>query len=102
MFAYQAASLGMTFNSAYLARVDPARAQAYCTALQREAERGEFQPETVYVVHPSYLSPFLRHPEAVVCGVLDGHAVCVSSAKESAFRRVLESRRIQAAPLSRP
>lgn len=102
MFAYQAAALGMTFNSAYLARVDPEGAKAYCTALQREAERGEFQPDTVYVVHPAYLAPFLRHPEAVVCGALDGHAVCVSATKESAFRRALELRRIQAAPLARP
>ncbi|PTL79426.1 DUF6311 domain-containing protein [Vitiosangium sp. GDMCC 1.1324] len=102
MFAYQAASLGMTFNSAYLARVDPVAAQAYCTALQQEAERGQIQPDTVYVVHRSYLEPFLRHPESVVCGVLDGHAVCVSSAKESAFRQVLESRPLQAAPLARP
>ncbi|QRK08804.1 hypothetical protein JQX13_01060 [Archangium violaceum] len=102
MFAYHAASLGMTFNSAYLARVDPAAAQAYCTALQQEAERGEFQPDTVYVVHPAYLAPFLRHPERVVCGRLDGHAVCVSSGKESAFRGVLESRRLQAAPFARP
>jgi hypothetical protein len=98
MFAYKAASLGMTFNSAYLARVDPAGAQAYCTALQREAERGEFQPDTVYVVHPAYLTPFVRRPESVVCGVLDGHAVCVSSQKESGFRRVLEQRRLQAPP----
>ncbi len=102
MFAYKAASLGMTFNSAYLARVDPARAQAYCTALQQEAGRGEFQPESVYVVHPAYLAPFLRHPESVVCGVLDGHAVCVSSEKESGFRRVLERRRLQAPPGVRP
>jgi hypothetical protein len=96
MFAFHAASLGMTFNSAYLARVDPARAQAYCTALQQEAERGEFQPETVYVVHPSYLTPFLRRPEAVVCGALDGYAVCVSSARQSELRRVLEQRRLKA------
>ncbi|WP_257454681.1 DUF6311 domain-containing protein [Archangium lipolyticum] len=102
MFAYQAAALGMTFNSAYLARVDPALARAYCTALQQEAGRGEFQPDTVYVVHPSYLTPFLRHPEAVVCGELDGHAVCVSSQKESVFRRLLEARRIQAPPLASP
>jgi hypothetical protein len=102
MFAYQAAALGMTFNSAYLARVDPALARAYCTALQQEAGRGELQPETVYVVHPSYLAPFLRHPEAVVCGELDGHTVCVSSKKESVFRRLLEARRIQAPPLASP
>ncbi|HYO58464.1 DUF6311 domain-containing protein [Archangium sp.] len=102
MFAYHAALLGMTFNSAYLARVDPSRARAYCTALQQEAERGQFQPETVYVVHPSHLATFLRHPQAVVCGALDGHAVCVSSTKESALRRVLESRRLQASPLASP
>jgi hypothetical protein len=98
MFAYHAASLGMTFNSAYLARVDPAGAQAYCAALQQEAERGEFQPETVYVVHPSYLMPFLRRPDSVVCGALDGYAVCVSSAEQSELRRVLEQRRLQAPP----
>jgi hypothetical protein len=97
MFAYRAASLGMTFNSAYLARVDPEGARAYCAALQQEAERGSFQPESVYVVHPSYLEPFLRRPESVVCGVLDGYAVCVSSTRESAFRRVLEQRRLQPA-----
>jgi hypothetical protein len=102
MFAYHAASLGMTFNSAYLARVDAERARAYCTALRQEAERGQFQPETVYVVHPAHLAAFLRHPEAVVCGELDGHAVCVSSTKESALRRVLESRRLQAAPPAGP
>ena len=102
MFAYQAARLGMTFNSAYLARVDPQGAQAACAALQQDAERGQFQPDTVYVVHRDHLTPFLRHPEAVVCGVLDGYAVCVSSARESAFRRVLESRRLQAPSSSRP
>ena len=95
MFAYHAASLGMTFNSAYLARVDPAGAQAVCAALQRDVERGQFEPETVYVVPGAYLAPFLARPEAVVCGVLDGYVACVSTTRETAFRQVLESRRLQ-------
>ena len=96
MFAYQAARLGMTFNSAYLARVDPQGAQELCAALQRDAERGQFQAETVYVVHRDYLAPFLDHPEAVVCGVIDGYAVCVSSARQSPLRQMLEARRLRA------
>jgi hypothetical protein len=102
MFAYEAARLGMTFNSAYLARVDPERAREYCTGLQERTGQGAVDPDSVYVVHPAYLGDFLRRPEAAVCGVLDGHAVCVSTARGSEFRRRLEQRPAQAAPMTRP
>lgn len=95
MFAYLAARLGLTFNSAYLARVDEASAQAYCAALQRDMERGVLQPGTAYVVHPAFLPALMRHPESAVCGALDGYAVCVSTAQQDDFRRTLEERRLR-------
>jgi hypothetical protein len=96
MFAYLAARLGLTFNSAYLARVDAERAQAYCTTLAQQVERGELQPESVYVVQPARLAAFLSHPEAAMCGVLDGHAVCVSTARRTAFQQVLARQPLRA------
>jgi hypothetical protein len=59
-------------------------------------ERGELQPDSVYVVQPARLAAFLSHPEAAMCGVLDGHAVCVSTARETAFRQVLARQPIRA------
>jgi hypothetical protein len=102
VFAYLAARLGLTFNSAYLARVDAERAQAYCAALQQQLERGELQPESVYVVQPARLPLLLRHPESVSCGLIDGQPVCVSKARETAFRRVLEQQPLSPAPVAGP
>jgi hypothetical protein len=102
-FARLAARLSATVNSGYVARLDEARAHAYCHQLAAEVGRGQLAPATLYVVHPDRAQLFGRtdldfDPHAAgggaadaVCGRLDGLLVCVSPGQHDAFRALLES-----------
>jgi hypothetical protein len=75
-FAYEAYALGMTMNSAYLARGAAERYRGACRDLEREVAQGQLRDRTVYVVHPLLL-PALKGRGEIVCGQLDGYGVCV-------------------------
>ncbi len=92
--AYVAYQLSATFNSAYLARVDPFRAGAACEALWTSVLSGRLDPETIYIVHPEYRR-FFRAPWAT-CGRLDGMDVCVKGGRHDQFSEVLIGPRSEA------
>ncbi len=75
-FADAAYRIGATFNSAYVARIDPARAAAACRALETTIATGRLETDTIYVVHPALEQAFLAAGAA--CGGVDGALVCVS------------------------
>jgi hypothetical protein len=95
-----AARIGATYNSAYLARADPAIAAA-CETRRAELLRGELEPATIYVPHPSALAMFVA--AGATCGALDGIPVCVSGDRRTAFRDLLAETPIRhVAPAPRP
>ncbi len=70
---------GLTTNSGYAARFNDRQVQEVCAALTTNIEKGQFAPDTVYVVDPTRLALFERQGERVTCGTLDGFKVCVAS-----------------------
>jgi hypothetical protein len=80
---------GLTFNSAYVARYALDALDTYCGRLHADIASGRFAPDTVYVVRPESLAPFMSEQGGVTCGSLDGFNVCVSDAGENEFRRML-------------
>jgi hypothetical protein len=79
--------LGATFNSGYLARVDPAKAAAACAGWSQSLEARALDPETIYVVHPE-LDGRMRAAGAA-CGTLDGLLVCVDGGRRDPFAAAL-------------
>ncbi|MFZ5478286.1 MAG: DUF6311 domain-containing protein [Myxococcota bacterium] len=77
-FGYLAARLGLTVDSARLARDRCAAEVAYCASPVREAD-------TVWVLGPSRRG---RRPD-LTCGRLDGWEVCVQRGRDDAFARAL-------------
>ncbi len=82
-FADIAYRIGATFNSGYLARLDPQRAAAACRDLGARLRTGALEPETVYVVHPRAIRALVDG--GARCGVIDGVAVCVAAGHSDAF-----------------
>jgi uncharacterized protein DUF6311 len=78
--AHVAYRLGLTFNGAYAARLDPARAAAYCRELYGAVSGARLDPATIYVVHPRDVETFRR--ARGICGRVDGAPVCVSGERE--------------------
>jgi hypothetical protein len=82
--------LGLTINSGHPARLDGARAEAYCQRLEQDVARGELDARSVYVVLPALAERFEAGTGArAVCGNLDGLRVCVSTEGHPAFRELL-------------
>ncbi|MBZ4419897.1 DUF6311 domain-containing protein [Myxococcus sp. RHSTA-1-4] len=78
-WAYRAYLLGLTFNGGYVARLDDARAQAYCLGLDDEIRAGRLDPETVYLSIPQRLHEFRRIP-GTRCTEQEGLWMCVFDA----------------------
>jgi uncharacterized protein DUF6311 len=88
--------LNATVNSAYVARIDPAKVIAACREQRSALLDGHLDPATIYVVHPTY-GPILRAAGAG-CGHLDGLLLCVDGARASPFREALRRTMPGAAP----
>jgi Family of unknown function (DUF6311) len=93
--AYQAYRLKFTFNSGYFARVDEKKCRIYCKGLHKQIAEGEFEDNTIYVVHNAYLNLFNKNASKVFCGQLSDHNVCISSKRRDAFREFLEHHKIE-------
>jgi hypothetical protein len=78
-WAYRAYRLGLTFNSGYVARLDDARAQAYCLGLDADVQAGRLDPETVYLSIPERLGQFRAIP-GTRCSEEEGLWMCVLDA----------------------
>jgi hypothetical protein len=89
-FAELAARLGMTFDSAYLARMDADAAYAYCREQRETIESGRIDPATVYLVWPPLLPVFAR--AGATCGRIGDDDVCVASAADDPFAAKLGGR----------
>jgi hypothetical protein len=74
-FAHAAYRIGATFNSAYLARIDPPRAAQACRDLDASVVRGALDAETIYVVHPALMGAFVG--AGAICGREGNALVCV-------------------------
>ncbi len=84
---YLAYKLGMTINSAALARRPSLSEQAYCKTLRNQIEQHELQRDTVYIVDTAAL-PWFSH---AACGRIDDYQVCVAADAHNPFRAVLNS-----------
>jgi hypothetical protein len=85
--AYRAYLLGMTINSGYFSR---GRLDAFadaCTELAERVKRRDFASDTIYVVGAEALASVAG--PGMTCGTIDGHNVCVSSAKVTPLERFL-------------
>jgi hypothetical protein len=86
LLAYQ---LGMSTNSAYVARIDGAPAQAYCRELDAKMQLGVFDSDSIYLVHPSKLPVIERYVDRLACGVVDHLIACVRRENPDPFRTAL-------------
>jgi hypothetical protein len=78
---------GATYDSAYVARIDPVRAGLACSeAIARVAEH-RLDGETIYVVHPGLLGAMSA--AGATCGALDGMSVCVDAGRGGPFAAAL-------------
>ncbi|WP_242360189.1 DUF6311 domain-containing protein [Anaeromyxobacter sp. SG17] len=78
--AHVAYRLGLKFNGAYAARLDPDRAAAYCRELYGAVSGARLDPATIYVVRPQQVEAFRRAHG--ICGRVDGAPVCVSGERD--------------------
>jgi hypothetical protein len=93
--AYQAYGLKLTFNSGYFARLNDKQIHVYAENLSRQITDGEFEDDTIYVVHPDYLTSFKQNAARISCGWLSDYIVCVSSQRHDAFRSFLTNHHIE-------
>lgn len=90
-YALLAYRLGMTYNSASLARIAHAEVRRLCGEAARQLESGKLDVATIYVVTPEALPAFRKARAS--CALMDGDWICVSADGHPAFRSVLESAR---------
>ncbi|OUD15267.1 hypothetical protein TPSD3_01690 [Thioflexithrix psekupsensis] len=77
-FAYWAGRHGLSINTGQVARFDVERTAAYCQDLFEELRTGVIKSDTIYVVHPLYLSDFQNNAQyPVSCREIDGFMTCV-------------------------
>jgi hypothetical protein len=88
-FADRAYRLGLTFDSAYVARLDEAALNLHCTRVRRELAEGRLDPDTVWVVHRSALPAFRR--AGATCGEIDGVPVCVAATRDDPLAAALRA-----------
>jgi hypothetical protein len=86
-YAELARGLGMTVNSAYLARIDTVAAARACLDTGARLSVGALDPDTIYVVTPAALA-WLR-ARGARCGTADGIPVCVRADRADAFAEAL-------------
>jgi hypothetical protein len=83
--SYLAYHLGMTINSAYLARLDLSGVQEMCRKAEEEKALGTLNARTVYILANS--SDLPEHLTS--CGKLDGYVACVAKGTDTPFKRSL-------------
>lgn len=91
-FMLEAYRRGLTFNSGIFARLSAPRVAQACGDLFREVDSGRFDPDTLYVVWPSSV-PRVREVGGT-CARFDGDWVCVGPHADPAYRRLLETGRL--------
>jgi hypothetical protein len=93
--AYQAYRLKLTFNSGYFARVDENKGRRYCQELHEQIQAGQFEDDTIYVVHSHYWDLIRPHISKISCGRVNGYMTCVSSVRDNDFRAFLEQQKLE-------
>lgn len=84
-FAYLAGHYGLTINTGHLARFDAEQTSHYCHQLLADFQTGVVDHESIYIVHPNFLSSFQKNARfPVVCANIDGFDICVT--KDSYLR----------------
>jgi hypothetical protein len=100
-YAWQAWRTGMTFNSAYISRLDEPRIHAYCQQLDEAVAQGRLDEDSVYLVHSKVAASFLASTAGrATCGELEGQLTCVAASRQGAFARRLAASPPQARPAS--
>jgi hypothetical protein len=87
-FAFLAGLERMRINSGHLSRT-PRGIERTCAAQVEAFERGEIEPEVAYVVEEEPYRRALARSPPMTCGRLDGHVVCVSSARRTPLAEAL-------------
>ncbi|HSD21858.1 MAG TPA: DUF6311 domain-containing protein [Anaeromyxobacter sp.] len=86
--------IGATFDGAYTARLDPARAIEACQAARRAIDDHALDPATIYVVHPSAVA--LLVAAGADCGWIGADRVCVARGRPDAFSEAVRARPLRA------
>jgi hypothetical protein len=76
-FQLVAARNKMTFNTAYVARWDPAADGRYCAQLTDQLAHGDLHADELYVVSDSWKDRFDQAAKSPTCQMLDGFRACV-------------------------
>ncbi|MBM4268675.1 MAG: hypothetical protein FJ144_19030 [Deltaproteobacteria bacterium] len=90
-FALVAGVEGMRVNSGHLSR-SPRGIEASCAAQVRAFERGDLEPDVVYVAARDLYDRISVDAFPATCGSLDGYRVCVSNARRTRLLDRLASR----------
>jgi hypothetical protein len=85
--AYLANALGMTINSAYLARLDLWGVQEMCRTTEEAASQRHLDERTIYIPSAAGALP----EDLAVCASLDGYAACVASSRPTRFSRAISA-----------
>jgi Family of unknown function (DUF6311) len=85
--AYLANTLGMTINSAYLARLNLGGVQEICWKSEQAAASRHLDDRTIYIPSAAGALP----EDLAVCGALDGYAACVASSRPTRFSRAMSA-----------
>jgi hypothetical protein len=83
-FLLLAADNSMTVNSAYLARVNHFRLQAYCEQLTAQLRDGKSTTNELYIIENSeWMAQFPEMLRNLDCTILDGYSACVTKIKSN-------------------
>jgi hypothetical protein len=93
--AYQAYRLNVTFNSGYVSRINELKGREYCKQIHHMVQEGNFESDTIYVIHSQYWDLVRPHTSRLVCGQVSGYITCVSSLRNDGFRDFLERHRFE-------
>jgi len=90
---YLAYTIGATFNSGYLSRIDLEEATAACALEEAAVTRGDLAVDTLYLVVPAWLRAIPT--EAAICGRFGEAIACVARGRSSPLAAALEAARVR-------
>jgi hypothetical protein len=84
---------GLTINTGHVARVDRSARLEYCHQLRREFDAGEVQDDAVYLLNKQLVESFRANAKRpVVCDVIDGIPVCVTTISHESWKGAADFR----------
>ena len=85
-FAIRAGYSGATINGGHAARIDTEAVAGYCRQFADDLAAGRVADDTLYVLQPSQVPPFLAARPSVACIPVDGFGACFAAATYAAWQ----------------